>query len=136
MSALVLINPKITIATIDMSGFVTAVELPIEADEVDNTAFGPAGWRTYLPGLKKGETKITFNDDFAVTTVDDRLWSWFGTIVAVALKAVNAANSTTNPEYQFNALASKMLPLAGKVGELANQDVNWKVTGAITRATS
>lgn len=134
MAALVLINPKITLATIDMSAFITEVELPIDADEVDNTAFSPLGWRTYIPGLKKGEMKLTFNDDFASTTVDDRLWSWFGTTIAAAVKAVNAANSATNPEYQFSTVVSKMIPLAGKVGELANQPLTWKVTGVITRA--
>jgi hypothetical protein len=135
MSALVLINPKVTIATIDMSAFCTAVELPIDADEVETTNFGSSGWRTYIPGLKKGEVKVTFNDDFATTTVDDRLWSWFGTVQTFNVKATNAANSTTNPEYQMSVVVSKFNPVAGKVGQLANQDLTWKVTGVITRAT-
>ena len=136
MSALVLLNAKTTIAGVDMSAFITAVELPIDADEVETTNFGSGGWRTYLAGLKKAEVKVTFNDDFAATTVDDRLWSWFGTVQTFNVKATSAANSSTNPEYQMSVVVSKFNPVAGKVGQLANQDLTWKVTGIITRAVA
>lgn len=136
MAVLALINPKITIATIDMSQYTTAIGFDVEAAQLTTTNFGTSGWETFIAGLKKGEVKVAFNDDFATTTVDDRLWTWFsaGTAIAFAVKATNAANSATNPEYQFNVVPLTYSPVAGKVGDLATQDVTWPITGAITRA--
>lgn len=138
MAVLALINPKITIATIDMSQYVTAIGFDAEADKLTTTNFGTSGWETFIAGLKKGEVKVAFNDDFAVTSVDDRIWGWFsaGTAIAFAVKATNAVNSTTNPEYQFNVVPLTFSPVSGKVGELATQDLTWPITGAVTRATT
>ncbi len=138
MAVLALINPTITIATFNMSQHVTAVGFDVEADKLTTTNFGTSGWETFIAGLKKGEVKVAFNNDYATTTVDDRLWTWFsaGTAISFAVKATNAANSATNPEYQFNVVPLTYSPVAGKVGELATQDVTWPITGAITRAVA
>lgn len=136
MAVVAMINPKVTIAGVDMSQYVTAVELSFEADDLETTNFGTSGWKTRIAGLKSGEIGISFNDDFAATTVDDRLWSWFGTVQTIAVKATTAATSATNPEYQSSALVTEFQPLAGKVGELATQDITWPLTGAVTRAVA
>ncbi len=136
MAVVAMINPKVTIAGVDMSQYITAVELSIEADDLETTNFGGGGWRSRIGGLKSGEAKISFNDDFAATTVDDRLWSWFGSAQTFNVKATTAVNSATNPEYQMSVLVTEMQPLAGKVGELATQDVTWPITGTVTRATA
>ncbi len=136
MAVVAMINPKVTIAGVDMSQYITAVELSIEADDLETTNFGGGGWRSRIGGLKQGEAKVAFNDDFAATTVDDRLWSWFGTVQTFNVKATTAVNSATNPEYQMSVLVTEMQPLAGKVGELATQEVTWPITGAVTRATA
>jgi hypothetical protein len=134
MAVVALTAAKVTIAGTDMSAFIDTVEMDIETDDVETTNFGSGGWRTRIGGLKKGSVKLSFNDDFNTTTVDDRLWSWFGTVQACNVKATQAANSATNPEYQFSVLVTSMMPVKGKVGELAVQDVTWPITGAVTRA--
>lgn len=138
MAVLALINPTITIATINMSAHTTAIGFDAEAVQLTTTNFGSGGWETFIAGLKKGEVKVSFNDDFATTTVDDRLWGWFntGTAIAFAVKATSAATSATNPEYQFNVLPLTFSPISGKVGDLATQDVTWPITGSITRAVA
>lgn len=138
MAVLALINPKISIATIDMSQYTTAVGFDVEADKLTTTNFGTSGWETFIAGLKKGEVKVAFNNDYAATTVDDRLWTWFsaGTAIAFAVKATNATTSATNPEYQFSVVPLTFSPVAGKVGELVTQDVTWPITGAVTRAVA
>lgn len=136
MAVVALTNAKVTIGGIDMSQYVTEVEFQIEADDLETTNFGSGGWRSRIGGLKQGEVKVAFNDDFASTTVDDRLWGWFGTVQTVAVKATSAATSATNPEYQFSALVNQMTPLKGKVGDLATQDVSWPISGAVTRAVA
>jgi hypothetical protein len=136
MAVLALINPQITIAGVNMSAFITMAALDLDAVELNTTNFGSGGWETFIAGLKKGDVKVAFNDDFAATTVDDRLWAWFGTVQTFAIKAVAAANSATNPEYQTSVLVSKMTPLDGKVGDLANQSVTWKTSGPVVRAVT
>jgi hypothetical protein len=138
MAVLALISPTITISGVNMSQYVTMAALNVEAVELDTTNFGSGGWQQFIAGLKKGEAKVAFNDDFAATTVDDRLWAWFigGVPVTFNIKATTAANSTTNPEYQTSVLVSKFTPLEGKVGDLANQSLTWKTSGAVVRATS
>lgn len=136
MAVVAMINPKVTLSGVDMSQYVTAVELSFEADDLETTNFGGAGWRSRIGGLKQGEVKVSFNDDFAATTVDDRLWSWFGTVITFAVKATNGTTTATNPEYQGSVLVTEMQPLAGKVGELATQDVTWPISGTVTRATA
>jgi hypothetical protein len=136
MAAIVLINPVVTIAGVVMSQYVTEVSIDIEADDVETTNFGTNGWRTRIGGLKGGEVSVTFNDDYAATTVDDRVWGWFGTVVTFNAKATNAATSATNPEYQMSALVDEMVPVGGKVGDLAQQSVSWPISGAVTRAVA
>lgn len=138
MAVLALINPKITIATFDMSQHTTAIGFDAEAVQLTTTNFGSGGWETFIAGLKKGEVKVAFNNDYVVGTVDDRLWTWFsaGTAIAFAVKATNATTSATNPEYQFNVVPLTFSPVAGKVGELATQEVTWPITGAVTRAVA
>jgi predicted secreted protein len=134
MAVVALTAAKVTINSVDMSAFIDTVELDIEADDIETSNFGSGGWRTRIGGMKKGSVKLSFNDDFATTTVDDRLFALFGTVTAVAVKATQAANSASNPEYQFNALVTSMMPLKGKVGELATQDLTWPISGPVTRA--
>lgn len=138
MAVVALINPKVTVAGTDMSGYITAVAFDAEGDELETTNFGSAGWRTYIMGLKKGEIKISVNDDFAAGLADSLIWGWFsaGAVITFNVKATNAANSTSNPEYQMSVLPSKFSPISGKVGELATQDITWPVSGAVTRATA
>ena len=138
MAVLALINPKITIATIDMSQYTTAIGFDAEAAQLTTTNFGTSGWETFIAGLKKGEVKVAFNNDYVASSVDDRLWTWYsaGTAIAFAVKATNAVTSTTNPEYQFNVVPLTFSPVAGKVGELATQEVTWPITGPITRAVA
>lgn len=136
MPVVVLLDPEITIAGVDMSTFIKEVSMDVEADDIETTAFKSQGWKTRTAGLKSGEISVTFNNDYAATTVDDRLWSWFGTEVTVAVKADDAATSAANPEYQGSAVANKMMPLAGTVGELAEQQLTWPLTGPLTRAVA
>ena len=136
MAVIVLIDPEVTIDGVDMSTYIKEVSLEVEADDVETTTFQSGGWKTRLPGLKSGEVSFTFNTDYDASTVDDRLWGWFGTSVTFAVRGDLGAVSATNPEYQGTAVALKMMPLAGSVGDLNEQQLTWPMTGILTRATS
>lgn len=136
MAVLALTSARVEINAVDMSQYVTGVELPVDADELETTNFGSGGWKTVIGGLKSATVKVSFNDDFAVTSVDDRLWALLGTVVTLKVRPTSAAISTTNPEYQTSVLVNSLQPVAGKVGDLATQDLTWPISGAITRATA
>lgn len=137
MAVLALTNEYITFNAVDLSDHGKAGTITAEGDQLDSTGFGATGWRSYIIGLKGGSVAIEFMDDFASGSVDATIWSAFntGTPVAVAMRAVNAAISTTNPEYQFNVLPNQW-NIGGKLGELAGKTLTFPITGAITRDTT
>lgn len=136
MAVFALINEYITFNAVDLSDHGKAGTITAEGEQLDSTTFGDS-WREYIMGLKGGSVAIQFLDDFASGSVDATIWSAFntGTAVAVAIRPVNAAISTTNPEYQFNVLPNQW-NLGGSLGELAGKTLTFPITGAITRDTT
>lgn len=136
MAVLALTSCFIEVNSVDMSQYAKGVELSIESSELDTTDFASGGWREVIGGLKSGNVRVTWNDDFASTTVDDRLWALFGTVTAMKVRPTSASVGATNPNYTFSALVSTFTPIAGDVGDLAGQQLTWPISGAVTRATS
>lgn len=136
MAVLALVDTYVELNSVDMSAFVTAVELDAEVVDLTTTNFGSGGWDERIGGLKSGTLQISFNDDFAATTVDDRLWPLFGTVVTFEIRPTAAAVGTTNPSYTGSVLVNELSPVAGSVGDLATQDLTWPVSGVVTRATA
>jgi hypothetical protein len=136
MAVFALLSCRVEINSVDMSARVAAVELPIDADDLDTTNFGSAGWRERIAGLAGGTMKVKFNDDFAASTVDDLLWARFRLATAVNVRPTNGAISATNPEWQFSVIVNSFTFVAGSVGALATKDLTWPITGAVTRDTT
>jgi hypothetical protein len=136
MAVLALISARVELNSVDMSAFAAAVELELEGVQVDTTNFGSAGWETAIGGLKSASVKVKFNNDFAATTVDDRLFPLFNTVVSFRVRPTQGAISATNPEYQMSVLVNSLAPVAGSVGDLLTQDLTWPVSGAVTRAVA
>ena len=134
MAVIALLNAKVTVNGIDMSSMVTKVELPVVVVDLVTTNFASLGWDARIGGLKKATVNVTFNQDFAAAQTDALLWPLLGTVVPMLVKATNAANSATNPEFQFAVLINNLDPIKGKVGDLLTQDITWPVSGVVTRA--
>ena len=135
MAIFVLTDAKVTVNTVNLSDHDVSVTLDLKADTQDLTAFG-ATWKTNKPGLKSGSGTLEYNQDFATSSVDATLWAALGASVAFTAKGTSGANSTTNPEYQFNAVITDYQVFGQKVGEAARARVNFTIDGAVTRATS
>lgn len=136
MAVLALTSCYVEINSVDMSAFVTAVEIDAEVVDLVTTNFGSGGWDERIGGLKSGTFAVTFNNDFAATTVDDRLWPLFGTVVTFAVRPTSSAVGATNPSYEGSVLVNELSPISGSVGDLAQHDVTWPCSGTVTRATS
>ena len=134
MAILALTNAKVVVNSVDLSAYVDTVTLNFEAADLDSTAMSTTGWQSHLGGLKFGKFDVTLNQDYASSAVDATLWAALGTVVAVTVNPVNAANSATNPQYQFNTLVTQVPGPSGKVGDIAKAVVSWPITGAVVRA--
>ncbi|MGI8313336.1 hypothetical protein [Saccharopolyspora hattusasensis] len=136
MAKLVLKNTFVKINGVDLSDWASSCELSLEVDDQDATTFGSGGWSEFLGGLKSGSLSITFKQDFAAGAVDETLWPLFGTLVPFAVRATSDPASATNPEYRGTVLVNGHSPVAGDVGAIAESEVEWTTSGAITRATA
>lgn len=135
MAVFAFTNPNITLNSVDISAMVKSATLEIEAEDLETTAFG-ATFKSRIGGLKSGSLSLTFNQDFAASQVDATLWPLLGTVTAFQIKAVNAVNSATNPQYSGSVLVSQYSPFGNSVGELAEVSVQFPTSGTISRATS
>lgn len=138
MAVLAFTSCSITINSVDHSADIASVEIDLQGVQLDTTNYGSGGWTESIRGLRSGTLKMTFQQDFASTTVDDRINALYeaGTAVAVAIRPTSASIGATNPEYQFNVLPLEHMPITGSVGDLGTLDLTWPITGAVTRATS
>lgn len=131
MATFALIDARIEINSVVMSAYFKKVELPVEREELEDTAFGDVG-RSRIAGLFDTTVGLTANQDMANGTLDSVIWALLGTTVAFKVRATTSAISTSNPEYVTNVLVSKWGPFGNTVGELATVDVSWPMSSPAT----
>jgi hypothetical protein len=118
----------------DFSTNLNSVELAIEADDLETTAFGQ-GFRTRIGGLKQASLTLNFMQDFAAGSVDAILSPLLATLATVVIKPTSGTVTATNPSYSMLALVTQYSPFASSVGDIASLSVTFPVSGTVTRAT-
>jgi hypothetical protein len=118
-----------------LASYLTQVELKASANDITTTAFGST-FVTRVAGLKEGSLTLTFNQDYATTTVDATLWPLLGTNATVVIKPTSTATSANNPAYTAICAVLDLTPVSGNIGDLATFSVTWPTTGTISRATA
>jgi hypothetical protein len=126
---------KVTINGTNLSTSLASVELPIEIDEQETTAFG-SEWRTRIAGLKSGSITLEFHQDFAAGALDSILWPLLGTNATVVVTPTSGTVTSSNPSYSGAFLVTQYTPYASTVGDLATVSLTWSLSGALTRATA
>jgi hypothetical protein len=126
---------KVTINGTNLSTSLASVELPIEIDEQETTAFG-SEWRTRIAGLKSGSITLEFHQDFAAGALDSILWPLLGTNATVVVVPTSGTVTASNPSYSGQFLVTSYTPYASTVGDLATVGITWPLSGALTRATA
>lgn len=126
---------KISVGGVDFSTNLNSVELSLEADELETTAFGQA-YRTRIGGLKTGSVTLNFMQDFGAGSVDATLNPLLGTIATVIIQSASGTVSSTQPKYTAECLVTQYSPFASSVGDIATLSVTWPTTGTVTRGTS
>lgn len=136
MATFVITSPVITVNSVDLTAYVTSVEINDEVADVQTTNFGSSGNTTRTGGLKDGSITIEFQQDYAAAKVDPTLWAARGTAITVTVKATSAATSATNPLYSGSYLVTQYKPVSGKVGDLSTFSITWPRSGDLTRTTT
>ncbi len=135
MAKFVATDYKVTINGSNLSTSLASVELPIEIDEQETTAFG-SEWRTRIAGLKSGSITLEFHQDFAAGALDSILWPLLGTNATVVVVPTSGTVTSSNPSYSGSFLVTQYTPYASTVGDLATVSISWPLSGALTRATA
>ncbi len=135
MAKFVATDYKVTINGTNLSTSLASVELPIEIDEQETTAFG-SEWRTRIAGLKSGSITLEFHQDFAAGALDSILWPLLGTNATVVVVPTSGTVTSSNPSYTGSFLVTQYTPYASTVGDLATVSISWPLSGALTRATA
>ena len=126
---------KIQVAGTDFSTNLNSVELSLEADDVETTAFGQS-FRTRIGGLKSGTVTLNFMQDFGVGSVDAVLNPLLGSIATVVIQSASGTVTSTQPKYTAECLVTQYSPFASSVGDIATLSVTWPTTGTVTRGTT
>jgi len=126
---------KISVAGTDFSTNLNSVELALEADDVETTAFGQS-FRTRIGGLKSGTVTLNFMQDFGVGSVDAILNPLLGSIATVIIQSASGTVTSTQPKYTAECLVTQYSPFASSVGDIATLSVTWPTTGTVTRGTT
>lgn len=134
MAKMVLTASYLALNGVDRSSSTSKIELTTEVEEKDVTTFASLGWVELLGGLKSGSLSCGFKQDVADAALDDTMWALFGTVVTFEVRLTNAAVSTNNPKYTGSVLIKEWKPIAGSVGDVAEVEVEFPTTGAVTRA--
>lgn len=135
MAALALTGMYVEInSSASINDHVKKATLTLDVADLDSTTMGD-DWKESTAGVKSGTLSIEFLDDFAVGDVDDFLWGVFGTVVQFKVRADDASVSTSNPSYFGNVLINKHT-LGGSHGDLAMKQLDFPLSGAVTRSTT
>jgi hypothetical protein len=120
---------QVKVNSVDLTAYVTNVEVVKAVDSVESTAMSTTSTNghTFVGGLQNNTVTISFNQDFAATKVHATLSPLVGSQTTVIVRPTSAAAAAgTNPDFTLSgALMSEYRPVTGAVGDLAT-------VGAIT----
>ena len=126
---------KITINGTNLSTNLNSVELALESDDLETTAFGGT-FRERIGGLKTGSLTLQFMQDFAASSVDATLFPLFNTLATVVITPTSGTVTASNPSYSAICLVNSYSPFASSVGDLATFSITLPTSGTVTRATA
>lgn len=111
-------------------------ELTVDVEEKDTTTFASLGWKECLGGLKSGQLALSLKQDIADDGLDEDFWTILGTVVTFEVRLTQGTVTVSNPKYTGSVLIKEWKPLNGSVGDVAELDVSFPTSGAVTRGTS
>ena len=132
MAKLVLTNPRVILDGFDISDHCASISFGTVYDLVEVTQIGDIA-KKMIAGLEDNSLTLEIQQDFGVSQVESVIYPNRGLLVNCTVRPLNAAVSSTNPQYAFRVLISEWTPLSGSVGSLSTVNVNWPIYGEITK---
>jgi len=129
---------------VDLTDHVTSLTINRAFDELDVTAMGQLG-HAFIAGLESSSITIDFLNDDSAGQVMSVLNGLVGQLapfkICQTASAIGALTSTatisaTNPLYTGSILVNKLTPIAGKIGDVAIQNLTFTVSGSMGYATT
>jgi hypothetical protein len=131
---------QVKVNTVDLTPYVTNVEVVKAVDSVESTSMSATAVNahTFVGGIQNNVVTITFNQDFAATKVHATLTGLVGTPTTVVVRPTSAvAAAGLNPDFTLtSALMSEYRPIMGAVGDLATVGAIVFTGGTITETTA
>lgn len=132
----VLLDAQLDINGTDLTQWCAKIELMDEFEDKDTTTYASGGAKEVQGGLESGEVSITFKNDYAAAALDSIMWALRRSVVTWKARADLDPVTTSNPQYSGSLLVNKWTPINGSVGDVAEVDVSFPLSGPMARATS
>ena len=136
MAVEVLKGASITVNGVDLSDYVTSIEISITREEIETTTFASGGGRSRIAGLEDSSISLTFLQDFGAASVDATINPLIGKATNVVIQTGGSTVSATKPSYTASVLVTEWMPIANAVGDAPEISVEWPVVGQVTKGTS
>lgn len=129
-------TPQIEVNGVDLSVYLTDVNLTYETDEIESTSSGATVTdKAFIAGLRSWKVDATLQQNYDAGAVDATLFSLVGADpFTIKARPTSAVKSATNPSFEGNAILLSYPPMSGAVGEMAKVSVSFRGTGALTRS--
>jgi hypothetical protein len=125
----------VTLNSVDLSAYVTAVTINQSFDELEITAMGDTAHK-FVKGLEASTITLDFLNDNASAATIQTLRAAYGTTVPLTIKQTSAATSATNPLYSTTVLVNNLQNVNGSVADVSSQSITFTCNSVITVTTS
>tara|TARA_R110002126_G_scaffold128211_6_gene270697 strand:+ start:77 stop:502 length:426 start_codon:yes stop_codon:yes gene_type:complete len=126
------------IATVDLSEYVTSIQLTQTFDEVETTSMGSTS-HVFSKGLEASTLTVDFLNDWAAAKVQATLQAAYGTTVtAVVIPLKDDPVSATNPLYTVSILVNNLTPVGspGTPADYARSSMTFTCNSTVLYATT
>jgi hypothetical protein len=125
----------VTLNSVDISAYVTAVTINQSFDELEITAMGDTAHK-FVKGLEASTVTLDLLNDNAASTVIPTLRAAYGTTVPLTIKQTSSATSASNPLYSTTVLINNLQNINGSVADISSQSLTLTCNSVITVTTS
>jgi len=126
---------SVTLNSVDLSAYVTAVTINQSFDELEVTAMGDSSHK-FTKGLEASTITLDFLNDNAASTVIPTLRAAYGTTVTCVIKQTTAAVSATNPSYTASVLINNLQNVNGSTADISSQSLTLTCNSTVAVATA
>jgi hypothetical protein len=126
---------SVTLNSVDLSAYVTAVTINQSFDELEVTAMGDSSHK-FAKGLEASTITLDFLNDNAAATVIPTLRAAYGTTVPVVIKQTSSAVSATNPSYTASVLVNNLQNVNGDVSSISSQSITFTCNSTVAVAVA